>query len=141
MTRMRGAAFALGAVLALVPVAASADDGGVSVELNKLETTGGACRAYLVLQNRSGRDFDSLKLDLVMFDRDGIVARRLAVEGAPLPAGKTGLRVFDMADQPCDGIGRVLLNDVLACGGDGGAWDDCLDLLQASSRTPAPFAK
>lgn len=53
----------------------------------------------------------------MLFGRDGVVARRLAVDVGPLPAGRTVVRLFDLAGQPCGGVGQVLLNDVLACGG------------------------
>lgn len=49
------------------------------------------------------------------------------------------LKVFDIADQPCGGIGRVLLNDVLACRDAAGPREDCLDLVVPSARGPIPF--
>src|SRR3546814_13412190 len=52
----------------------------VSIELNKREPQESACRAYLVVKNTGERAFDSRKLDLVMFDRGGVVAKRLAVQ-------------------------------------------------------------
>ena len=93
-------------------VTALAADSGVSVELNKLEPQDAACRAYFVLENRSPIAFSTLKLDLVMFDNDGIVTRLLAAELGPLPLEKTSLKVFDMEELPCTGLGRLLLNDV-----------------------------
>jgi hypothetical protein len=128
--------------LALLAIAlpARADGPSISIELNKLEANGAACRAYMVLNNSAGEAFESLKLDLVMFGTDGVVARRLAVETAPLAAGKTILKVFDIADQPCNGIGRVLLNDILTCRG-AEPRNDCLALVQTTSRAAAPFFK
>ena len=114
---------------------------GVTVELNKLETHDGTCRAYLVLENRTKSDFASLQLDLVTFDTAGIVARHLAVEMAPLPPAKTLLRVFDAAAQPCAKVGRLLLNDVLACADGSGAREDCLGLLSTSHRGGVAFIK
>ena len=111
----------------------------LAVELNKLEPNGGACRAYLVLKNASARTFESLKLDLVMFDTEGVVAKRLAVQAAPLPQGKTSLKVFDIAGHACGGIGSILLNDVLACAP--ATAEDCLGLIDASARGEVPFIK
>ena len=121
--------------------AAQAAHADVSIELNKLEPNGGACRAYLVLENGTARSFEALKLDLVMFDTDGIVAKRLAVQAAPLAAGKTSLKVFDMTGLPCERVGRLLLNDVMDCLDADGARDDCLGLLSASQRGAVPFIK
>lgn len=114
---------------------------GVQVELNKLETHDGVCRAYLVLENRTESDFASLQLDLVTFDTAGIVARHLAVEMAPLPRAKTRLRVFDAAAQPCEKVARLLLNDVIACADGTGTRQDCLALLSTANRGTVPFIK
>ncbi len=136
---LRGAFWTI--AIALLTAAAQAAETEVSVELNKLEPNGGACRAYLVLENGTARSFEALKLDLVMFDTEGIVAKRLAVQTAPLAAGKTSLKVFDMAGLPCERVGRLLLNNVMDCTDADGARDDCLDLLSASQRGAVPFIK
>ena len=120
---------------------AFAADGRVGVELNKLEPSGEACRAYLVLENGTDRGFETLKLDLVMFDTDGIVAKRLAVETAPLPAGKTSLKVFDIEGLACDRLGRLLLNDVMACADASGAREGCQALVSPSARSAMEFIK
>ncbi|MEL6204185.1 MAG: hypothetical protein AAFR47_02580 [Pseudomonadota bacterium] len=106
----------------------------ISVELNKLEAGGGSCQAYLVLENATEDAFDRLVLDLVMFDPDGIIARRLAVDIAPLAAGKLAVKVFSVQDLACTGIGRVLVNGVLGCEAGGAAREDCLSLVETASR-------
>lgn len=118
---------------------ATAVDGSIQVELNKLEPSDGGCRAYLVLENGSSDAYEVLKLDIVIFGTDGVVERRLAVQVAPLPAGKTSLKVFDVGGLPCERIGRLLLNDVLECADSSGAFDDCLHLLSTTTRAAVPF--
>ncbi len=135
----RGALWTI--AITLLTSAAQAADTNVSIELNKLEPNGDACRAYLVLENGTARSFEALKLDLVMFDTDGIVAKRLAVQTAPLSAGKTSLKVFDMTGLSCERVGRLLLNNVMDCADTDGARDDCLALLSASQRGAVPFIK
>jgi hypothetical protein len=89
----------------------------LAIELNRLEPReGGACRVWLVLNNAGAEPLDPLRLDLVLFGRDGVVARRVAVDVGPLPAGRTQARIFDLTGQGCEGVGSILLNDVLACG-------------------------
>lgn len=131
--------------LGLIPGAhaeeASTASQGVKIELNKLEAGNNACRAYLLLENRSPSSFESLKLDLVLFDADGIVAKRLAVEGAPLPKEKTSLKVFDIAGLPCDSIGRILLNKLTACSDAQGKRNDCLAQISTTARGSVPFIK
>jgi len=117
----------IGALLvALTPLgAALAEEAGVGVELNKLEQVEGACRAFLVIENGMGADFEMLALDLVVFDANGVIAERLAVDLAPLAAGKTSVKAFDIAGLACADAGRVLMNGVLGCRGAGGAADGC----------------
>ncbi len=127
---------ALAGLLAAPSVAAAAPS--VSVELNKLEAADKDCRATLVVKNGKDTAFSELRLDLVVFDGDSVVAKRLIVDVAPLAAKKTSVKSFDIAGLGCDGISRLLLNDVPACGGDA----DCLGLVETSSRAKkTPFDK
>ena len=127
--------------LLLARSVAGAPDASVLAELNKLEPSNGDCRAYLVLENTGSVAFEGLKLDVVIFGADGVVEKRLAVQVAPLPSGKTSLKVFDVPELSCDRIGRLLLNDVLECSDDAGMRNDCLPLLSTTARTAVPFVK
>lgn len=133
------------APLAIIAVAAwwapAAAQQGMKIELNKLESVAEACRAYLVFENNTGNAFVSLKLDLVMFDPNGVINKRLAVEGGPLPAGKTSVKLFDIKGVSCTDVDRVLLNDVLSCQGPAGDVDGCLDEIDTTSRHSALFFK
>ncbi|RAI60732.1 Tat pathway signal protein [Roseicella frigidaeris] len=129
---------ALAALLVLPglrPAAARSDAApALRLELNRLEARdGGACRIWMVLNNGQGEGLDPVRLDLVLFGRNGVVARRLAVDVGPLPAGRTVVRIFDLAGQACDGIGQVLLNDVLACGAEPGR-NACIEQAVLASR-------
>lgn len=114
---------------------------GIKIELNKLEAVEEACRAYVVFENTTQTAFASFKLDLVMFDPEGVINKRLAVEGGPLPAGKTSVKLFDIKDVTCADVDRVLLNDVLSCEGPEGEISDCLADIATSSRHSVVFFK
>lgn len=130
------------ALWAIVPSSALAEDtDSLTIQLNKLETEGDTCRAYIVLENRSDLSFEALRLDLVMFDVDGVIARRLAVDAAPLASGRTSVRVFGISNLACDNIGRVLLNDVLTCADATGERTDCMDRIVPESIAGVPFIK
>ena len=131
-------ATAIAAGLVVNPGAA-AQDGRISVELNKLEAVDGACQTYLVLENGLERDLESLRLDLVAFDGDGIIAQRLAVETAPLDAGAMQVKVFNFDRLACQSFDRMLLNGVLACESGDGLVEGCRDAVQASSLAEVPF--
>jgi hypothetical protein len=117
-----------------VGVAAAAP---VSVELNKLETDGDSCKAYMVTDNDQDQALESLQLDLVMFDGDGIISKRLAVELGPLPASKTRVEVFRIEGTPCGDIHRILLNGVTRCGDA----PDCAGQVSVSSRSDVEFVE
>src|SRR3546814_10142080 len=69
-----------------------------------------------------------------MFDRGGVVAKRLAVQAGPLPVGKTSLKVFDVEGNACPDIGSILLNDVLECTPAPEAPGGCLARIAVSAR-------
>ncbi|WP_407527534.1 Tat pathway signal protein [Methylobacterium oryzisoli] len=112
------------------------------VELNKLETVGDACRAVLLVENGKGGPIKSMKLDLYAFDTDGVAQKRVLVELGPLSARKTVLRQFDIAPAPCTQVGRLLLNDVVACEGADLSRESCLERIEpASAKGAAPFVR
>lgn len=127
--------------LLLAPLPALAAD--VSIDLNKLETQNGNCRLTMVLVNGRSEAAQSLRADLVMFGADGVVAKRLAVDLAPIPANKTIVKAFDVAGLACDGIGSILLNDVPTCqfvnakAGEA----SCLEAVSVSSKAGPKFFK
>lgn len=138
-SRFRKLAFSLLATAApLAPGGASAD-GAISVELNKVEQAGDDCRVYLVMNNALATTLSAIKLDLVLFDTDDIIAHRFALNVAPLAAGKTSVKSFDVPDMSCETIGRVLLNDAIDCRGDSGSITQCAGEVAVSSQGEVEF--
>lgn len=135
---LTGIGFAL-ALVAVVQPARAAD--GISVELNKMVAAEGGCRIYMVFANNGTAPIDSYKPDLVFFDKEGVIRHRLIVEGGPLPAGKTKVKLFDAKNVICKDIGRMLLNDVAACDGGGHSPADCLARTETVSRADIEFVK
>ena len=140
---VRSCATALaGLVLPLLGAAALAASAPVNVELNRLDDQGGNCRVSFVIANPGAENFSGFKLDLVVFDRGGTIVRRLAADIAPLRAEKTSVKVFDIPETPCSGIGSILVNDVLDCrDGAGGAVADCVGRVATASKLPVSLLK
>ena len=112
------------------------------IELNKIEAAGDNCRTYFLIDNQKGEGWRSLKLDLFAIDTDGVAAKRLAVEVGPVPGRKTLIKLFDFPGLNCTRLGRVLLNDVLACEGAASSREDCLSAVETASKIDAvSFAK
>jgi len=119
----------------------AAADNAVTLELNKLETSEKGCRAYVVVSNPSSTTYDSYKLDLVMFQSDGIIGRRFALDLAPLKPSKRTVKLFELDNTSCDNIGSFLVNDVLECKADAGPVNDCLARLKVSSLAKVGISK
>ncbi|KXX65564.1 hypothetical protein [Marichromatium gracile] len=122
-------------------LAATPPEGGLEVELNKLEQRADACVTYLVFGNRTAVDLTSLQLELVLFDDQGLIQQRLALEAAPLAAGKTSVKLFEVADTRCEQIGRILVNGIGACSSAEGTLTDCLQRIEPSSRLSTKLFK
>jgi hypothetical protein len=116
-------------------------DNAITLELNKLETSEKGCRAYVVVSNPSSTTYDAYKLDLVMFQSDGIIGRRFALDLAPLRPSKRTVKLFELDNTSCDNIGSFLVNDVLECRSETGPVNDCLARLKVSSLTKVGLSK
>jgi hypothetical protein len=128
-------------MLAAAPEARAADPepaAGTRIELNKIvPRDGGGCRLYVAFDNIAPA-YALLRLDLVLFGTDGVILRRIAVDAAPLRRGKRSVKLFEIDDLPCERLGEVLLNDVLACRDEGGeSTDACLARIAVGSRVPS----
>jgi hypothetical protein len=137
-------ATALGVTLFLagpVPLRAAPAPDTIGIELNRLEEQGGNCRAYLVFANPGAASYASFKLDLVVFDRKGVIARRVAVEAGPLRPAKTTVKLFDIPETACAGIGTILVNDVVACRAGDGELPDCIERVAVSSKLDVALTK
>ena len=121
--------------------ATTAEPGAIAIELNKLETQGSQCRAYFVVTNKNSADYEELKLDLVLFRPDGVIGRRFAVDLAPLKSNKRTVKLFELADTPCDDVGSLLINEVMGCRAGSGPVADCLNDISVSSLTKAQLTK
>jgi len=118
------------ALILLGSFPAGAADHRLRIELNSFEDTEKQCRITFVIENKAA-GVDSLKLDLVVFDTEGIVHRRIITEMGPVRAGRTMVKTFAIETR-CARIGAVLVNDVTACAP--GEPNACLDGLTLESR-------
>jgi hypothetical protein len=140
----------LAAILAAAPSAFAAEQtaaapaatsGATALELNKLEPYEKGCRAYMVVNNTSDVTYQSYKLDLVLFQSDGVIGRRFALDLAPLKPQKKTVKLFELDGVGCDKIGSFLINEVMECKTEGGAQADCLQRLSTSTLTSVQISK
>jgi hypothetical protein len=127
---MRSVAASVIALSLLAALPAPAAEQNVRVELNAFESSDTQCRMTFVIENKSAA-LESLKLDLVVFNSESVVYRRLITEMGPVRSGRTIVKTFAI-DTKCAQVGAVLVNDVSAC--TPGEPNACLDGLALSSR-------
>ncbi len=125
-------------VIALVATSASAGEGGLTVELNKLEATNdGSCRAFFLFRNDANMTFEEFEMSLAVLDINGVIERLLSIDAAPLPVARTTLKLFEIPDLACPDISELLLHDIPACKAQNADPMDCFSILTLESRASA----
>jgi hypothetical protein len=109
------------------------------LELNALQPTEAGCRVTFLATNKLGAPLERAAIETALFDADGAIDRIVNLDFKGLTQGKTKVLQFELADLPCDGIGRVLINDISACEGAGLAPTACLDNLKTTTRPSISF--
>ena len=141
----RGGARAVLMLIGLVPpgmaAAAAETNDRLNVELNKFEAFAGGCRTFFLIRNPSEQAFTAFDMSLAILDRDGRIDRLLTVDAAPIPAGRTSLKLFEIADADCTAIGQVLLYEIGSCATAKETPGDCFALVDLRSRAGAPLVK
>lgn len=129
------------AVLAEDAPAEGAAPQPLGIELNRLEQIDATCRVYLVFSNPSDTALETLQLELVLFDTDGYVQRRITLDASPIAEDKTTVKLFDLAETKCERVGRILINDVLEVAGPDGPLPKDVSQLELSSKLDVDLFK
>ncbi|MCV0429597.1 MAG: hypothetical protein K5905_29505 [Roseibium sp.] len=88
---------------------------GISLELNKAETTNGNCRLSFVMENGTGNSVSSAAYEIVLFDKDGVIDQLSVFDFGDMPVGKTVVRQFELSGLPCAEADRLLINAPSGC--------------------------
>lgn len=139
LSRLTGVAAIVAGVgtagLGLMPQGAQAQSGNFELELNTATDVGAGCRLTYVATNNTGIALEKTSYEVVVFDGTGGVSRILVLEFGQLPVSKTRVVQFDLTDQSCSNISRILVNNAVECSSAEGSHDVCLSALIASSRS------
>ena len=138
---LSGITICLAVLLSVATNAIGAETTGrtISIELNRAEERGAACRLSFVFTNEVGQPVAKLAIETVLFNKKGQVERFVVLRSRPLPKDKIRAQQFDVNGLKCGDLGRILLNDVKACTIPGVDPADCLDLIRVRSRAEVPF--
>ncbi len=123
----------------MISSAAYAQEKSFTLELNSAKDNENGCRLTYVAINKTGLVLDKTAYEVVVFDKDGGVSQFLILEFGKLLIGKTKVVQFDLKENKCTDISRLLINEVSECEADGKPVPDCMDALMPKSRTDIGF--
>lgn len=130
------------ALAACLAFPALAEDGRLTVELNKFEETeDGGCRAFFLFRNRTGKSLEGFEMSLAILDAEGVIDRLLSIDAAPLPVQRTTLKLFEIPDTTCNNISEILLHELTSCRPQNEDEMDCFPILDLASKAAAPLVK
>ena len=136
-----GGALALVAATGWQAAAHAQEEGVLAIELNKMEDTAQGCLSSFLFDNQTGHELNRFQIDLVFFDPDGVAAKQMLLDMAPLYQDKKTFASFLLDQTSCDKIGSILVNGVPQCEDGAGDEIDCIDLLKVSSRSEVPLER
>ncbi len=123
-----------------MPVQAQDVSGKIRLELNQAQPTqDGGCRLSIIATNGLERPMNQLGLEMVAFNKDGLVDQFLRLDFSRISAGKTKVLQFDLAGKSCESLSRLHINDVLNCVPPSITDVYCPDLLDLANRTAIEF--
>lgn len=121
---------------------ANAQDGGLTVELNKFEEIDeGGCRAFFLFRNATDTSFAGFEMSLAILDGQGVIDRLLSIDAAPLPVARTTLKLFEIPETSCADISEILLHELTSCQPQNADEMDCFPILTLNSKTAAQLVK
>ena len=111
----------------------------LDIELNALAPSETGCRVTFLATNRLGTELTRSSFEIALFGADGGIDRLVSLEFKAMPEGKARVLQFDIGQLACGNISRVLINDVVACEGEGLEPRICLTALKPTSRLDVGF--
>ena len=137
---MRHVGFVATALMVFLPLQAAAqEEQSLVVELNAVEPAEAGCKVTFLATNDLDADIDRTALELALFKTDGSIQRMVTLEFKALLQAKTKVLQFQIPDLDCADLGRVLINDITACEGEGLGADTCLDRLHTRALPDFTF--
>jgi hypothetical protein len=109
----------------------------LDMELNSLTHAQKECTVNFVMRNNLASAIEALSLDIVLFNDDGRISSILNLKAGKLPLKKTKVRQFRLKD--CQGVSRILVNEVTECSGANLTPKSCSEKLKTSNKTKIQF--
>jgi hypothetical protein len=127
---MRGVGHVALLLCGFIPTLAQAEE-LARLELNAVETASNRCLLTFLIESKTRKAIDSLKLELALFNLEGVIQLRMIIEMGPVRGMRTVVRTFP-GEGECSQTSAILVNDVVTCSVGDPA--ECMDGLTLSSR-------
>lgn len=139
VSTMRTAVF--GAVFAMAAVPALAQDGSLTIQLNKVEDNGANCRMTYVINNGTGQQVTTASYEMAVYGKDEAVMKLIVLDFGALVSGNTQVVQFDLPDTGCKDVTRISVNTpAVACQLDSGSTSPlCSDKRKLETKTAIVF--
>lgn len=111
----------------------------LQLELNAVQPSEKGCRLTFVVKNNLGAELSRAAFEVALFNELGVVDRLTVLDFKELPAGKTKVTRFELANTDCTKITRVLINGATECQGEGIEPTACMRQLTTSSKGGVEF--
>jgi hypothetical protein len=128
--------------LQTMPVNAQADEKtgkNIALELNTVDDVGNGCRITFLASNGFDKDIKKLAYEFVLFNNEGRVERMTVFDFNEIQTGKFRVRQFQLDNIKCTELGRILVNGVSTCDGEGFDKAICSQSLRISNKTKIEF--
>ncbi|MEM1007189.1 MAG: hypothetical protein AAGB28_04155 [Pseudomonadota bacterium] len=119
----------------LLASAATAQQNGLSIELNTHEQADSGCQLTFVANTSIAGGVEKVVFETVLFNTDGGVDLLTLFDFGAIPAGSPRVRQFILPNTQCVEIGKILINGVQTCSVADQNPGICSTGLSLSSRT------
>lgn len=109
-------------------------EGGLYMEINKLEQRDDLCVAYVRFSNKSETEFSEFKSELFAFNKEDVITAHFLADFQQVMANKTVVKLVPMKDTVCSEVGSVLLNRMTACKSGDQEVADCMRTLNTGAK-------
>ena len=123
------------------PSLAQGEKPDLSIELNTTKPLKDACQLMMVVDNRSSIRFNKFTVELVLFDKTGVIIKQVLAAIGRLRPMMNHFVSFPIEDVNCYDLGRVLLNEVTECEYAAEAKFDCTEVVAVKHRGTVPLFK
>jgi hypothetical protein len=115
----------------------AAETSTLDMELNSLSQSPSECTVNFVMRNNLASAIEALSIEIVLFGAESRISSIINLKAGELPLKKTKVRQFRL--KKCQGVSRILINEVTECSGANLTPKLCSEKLKTTNKTKVEF--